>query len=155
MKRLTKLVPGLPLQALLFATPAAAEEIIMVCTHPDHEEREYAFKYVDTLSTPPKVYIREDRGWHEWLRREEGSGPYITQEYLLRNRALYVIKHFTTGAGKADKKPKRRYYTVHKADFEFIKYRVTTWYVSFDNMQLKKKLNLSRVNYSCKKHETN
>ena len=46
MKRLTKIVPGLTLLALLFATPAAAEEIIMVCWHPDNE---YTLKYVDRL----------------------------------------------------------------------------------------------------------
>ena len=155
MKRLTKIVPGLTLLALLFATPAAAEEIIMVCTHPDDEEREYVFKYVDTLSTPPKVYIRGDRGWSEWLKREEGSGRPITQEFLLRNRALYAIRHFTIGAEKADKKPKRRYYIVHKADFEFLKYRTTTWFVSPENMQLKKKLDLSRISYNCKKHDPN
>ena len=62
MKRLTKIVPGLTLLALLFATPAAAEEIVMVCKFPD-QDWDYTLKYVDTFYAPPKVYLRRERGW--------------------------------------------------------------------------------------------
>ena len=63
MKRLTKIVLGLALLALLFATPAAGEEIIMVCTNLD---REYTIRYVDPLVGSLEGCRRRSRGWDDW-----------------------------------------------------------------------------------------
>ncbi|MEC9152021.1 MAG: hypothetical protein VYA59_03495 [Pseudomonadota bacterium] len=53
MKCLTKLVPGLTLLALLFATTAAAEGTVIVCTHPDVLET--TLKYIGKFYTAPQV----------------------------------------------------------------------------------------------------
>ena len=98
MKHLTKIVPGLTLLALLFATPVGADndrkskwyegqldrvgsaigkEIIMVCTHPDKKSNS-TLKYVDPFVGPLKDYRRRSRGWDE---RSAPGENFVVHEY--------------------------------------------------------------------------
>ena len=87
MKRLTKIVPGLALLALLFATPAAVEEIIMVCTYKKIGST-YKLKYVDKWYGAPKVEKRGENGWGHIASFRPGDLLYSVLKNNSRMRLL-------------------------------------------------------------------
>ena len=134
MKRLTKMVPGLALLALLFATPTAAEEIVMVCTFPD-QGWDYTLKYVDPLVGRKKVYSRSKKGWSDWLIL---SDSWVVVEYEVGDRILFmeVYKYRKKRADSPGdglrKGDKFRYWSIVEADFEFLKFTEKFWFTKAD-----------------------
>ena len=163
MKRLTKMVPGLALLALLFATPTAAEEIVMVCTFPD-QDWDYTLKYVDPLVGRKKVYSRSKKGWSDWsIRRDD----WVDEEYEVGDRTLFMEAYKDRGmkrdapANGLRKGDKYRYWSIFEADFEFLKFTEKTWFTKVDGSPLKDcKVECSRQiarisKYTCTKHDPN
>jgi len=161
MKRLTKIVPGLTLLALLFATPAAvAEETIMVCSSPD-DKKNLTLKYVDTSHASPKAYLREPRGWAD-LSQPHPDKSTLSHEYEVGDQTVFKTIYRDKEAGKGypheslQEGDKYRVWSTLEADFEFLKLTFKNWTTKVDGSPLGK--GYSRKNphiykITCKKDE--
>ena len=113
------------------------EEIAMDCTQRD--DGSLAFKYVDSLVGPSKVYFRLSGGWADFSNKVEGI--VVTQNDI-DDRSLVQAEHEDKYADKYDPRRnlhlgnKYRKWNAYGIDFEIPKFIEKRWYTKADGSWL-------------------